>query len=250
MRIRLSTLNMGLLLFAVLMVGITIGQGTQLTDTPVHVPGSGISAEPGIRSASTVLTAVDENGRGVASDLKVETKPGSGKVLANIEQILFFVDTQQSIQTARDVAFIYTGASKSVTDVMYTISGADNVSLVGGPSAGAAMTVATIAALEDREPRSNVAMTGTINYDGTIGQVGGVLEKAKAAKTRGISLFLVPIGEGTELQVKPVETCKQQAGFLYCETTYNRTIVNIGDAIGIDVREVSDINEAARLFGL
>ena len=65
-----------------------------------------------------------------------------------------------------------------------------------GPSAGAALTIATIAALKHDSIRSDVVITGTINADGTIGQIGGVLEKAQAAKDIGAKLFLVPVGQG------------------------------------------------------
>lgn len=63
-------------------------------------------------------------------------------------------------------------------------------------------------------------------------------------------MLLVPSGEGTETSVKPVETCVQNPGFVYCETTYNKTVINIGSYLDMNVREVSDIVEAARLFGL
>ncbi len=37
-----------------------------------------------------------------------------------------------------------------------------------------------------------VMMTGMINPDGTIGPVGGILEKASAAASVGAKLFLIP----------------------------------------------------------
>jgi len=248
MRVRLSTLNMTLLIIATMLIGVAMGMNFR---KPVTVPEqNGLAPENGLFSVGMTILAVDDKGGGVATDLTVETKPGNGKVLANIDQLLFFVDTQQSIQVAREVAINYTGLNPRRTDLMYNIDTPSNVSLVGGPSAGAAMTIATIAALKHEAPRSDAAITGSISPDGSIGQVGGVYEKAKAAKARGISLLLVPSGEGTETSVVPVETCDQKTGYVYCETTYNRTIINIGSSLGMDVREVSDIREAASLFGL
>ena len=69
-----------------------------------------------------------------------------------------------------------------------------NTQLVGGPSAGLAFTLAII---DDLTPGSltggkQVAVTGTINPDGTVGEVGGVEQKAITARTNGVQLMIVP----------------------------------------------------------
>jgi uncharacterized protein len=129
-------------------------------------------------------------------------------------------------------------------DIIYTVE--SNSILVGGPSAGGALTVATIAALENKKIKSDVLMTGTINPDGTIGEVGGILEKAQAAKALGAKLFLVPKGQGTETYLQPDENCVQQAGFTFCTTKYIETTVNIGKSAGIEVIEVANVTEAMK----
>ena len=63
-----------------------------------------------------------------------------------------------------------------------------------GPSAGGLMTVATLAALLGQEIKSDAAMTGTINPDGTIGPVGGIPHKIDGAAAKGKKLVLVPAG--------------------------------------------------------
>jgi len=190
------------------------------------------------------LAAVDQNGNGVITPLIVQVKPGDGKILTNIEKLLFWVDTQQSIQTAKQVAEDVTKINVDKYDIIYTVE--SNSTLVGGPSAGAALTIATIAALQKKNIKSDVLMTGTINPDGTIGEVGGVLEKAQAAKDLGAKLFLVPKGQGTETYLKPDESCVQQSGFLFCTTKYIETTVNIGKNAGIAVIEVSNVTEAMK----
>lgn len=183
MRIRLSTLNMTLLIVATLLVGVTIGMSFL---KPVSFPEqAGQTPENGLFSVGMTILAVDDRGNGVGTDLTVETKPGNGKVLANIDQLLFFTDTQQSIRIARDVAVAYTDSDPRTTDIMYSIDTPSNVSLVGGPSAGAAMTIATIAALKHEAPRGEMAITGTINPDGSIGQVGGVMERPGPQRPAG-----------------------------------------------------------------
>ena len=103
-------------------------------------------------SAEINLAAVDQNGNGVVTPLVVEAKPGDGKILTNIEKILFWVDTQQSMQIAKQVAENLTKIDVNQYDLIYTLK--SNATLVGGPSAGGALTVATIAALENKKIRS------------------------------------------------------------------------------------------------
>jgi predicted S18 family serine protease len=67
--------------------------------------------------------------------------------------------------------------------------------LIGGPSAGAATTVATIAALQSTQVKHDVAITGTIEEDGYVGQVSSVFDKAIAADKNGMALLLVPRGQ-------------------------------------------------------
>lgn len=69
---------------------------------------------------------------------------------------------------------------------------------VGGPSAGLAFTLAIIDELTEGELTGDnpVAVTGEIRLDGTVRPVGGVEQKAAAAREAGAELFLVPTGEG------------------------------------------------------
>jgi Lon-like protease len=87
---------------------------------------------------------------------------------------------------------------------------------VGGPSAGLAFALAIIDDLTPGELTggSEVAVTGTIAPDGTVGAVGGTGQKAAAVRDRGIELFLVPRADyeaaasraGDDLTVVPVDT--------------------------------------------
>jgi PDZ domain-containing protein len=68
---------------------------------------------------------------------------------------------------------------------------------IGGPSAGLAFTLGVIDRLSAGELTGgrNVAVTGTIDIDGTVGDVGGVVQKTAAVKSKGVRYFLVPPGE-------------------------------------------------------
>jgi len=194
-----------------------------------------------------LVPAVDKEGNGVATKLLVDAQQGSGKILTNIDILLFWVDTQQSIQTARNVAENATNIDASRLDITYAID-ADNVTLIGGPSAGAALTIATVGALKGVQPNTGVAITGTINPDGSIGKVGSVYEKGNAVKRSGATTFLVPVGESTESIVRPLEKCTENPGFTYCETVYTETHTNIGESLGIKVVEVANILQAIPYF--
>lgn len=68
---------------------------------------------------------------------------------------------------------------------------------IGGPSAGLAFTLAVIDLLSPGELTGGraVAVTGTIDFDGSVGMVGGVGQKAAAVKESGAKVFLVPADE-------------------------------------------------------
>jgi len=192
------------------------------------------------------VPAVDEEGNGVATNLTVESKPGTGRVLVDVNQLFFWVDTQDSIRTAQRVAQNVTKINLTNVDLVYAIE--TDASLIGGPSAGAALTIATVAAIEKKNINSSVMITGTINYDGSIGAVGEVLAKAKAAKGIGAKLFLVPEGQSVQTYYTPEENCKHFGPMTYCTTEYKVEKINITKDAEIETREVSSIQEALKYF--
>jgi PDZ domain-containing protein len=69
--------------------------------------------------------------------------------------------------------------------------------LIGGPSAGLAFVLGLVEELLPGELTGGqrVAVTGTIDIDGTVGDVGGVAQKTAAVRAKGAKYFLVPPGE-------------------------------------------------------
>ena len=65
---------------------------------------------------------------------------------------------------------------------------------IGGPSAGLAFTLGVLDTLSAGELTGGrrVAVTGTIEIDGTVGDVGGVIQKTAAVRAAGAEYFLVP----------------------------------------------------------
>ena len=80
-----------------------------------------------------------------------------------------------------------------------------DVTNIGGPSAGLAMTLGVIDALSPGSLTGDhtVVATGTIDSQGNVGEVGGVPQKTVAVENAGASIFLVP--PGTELRAGDVQ---------------------------------------------
>jgi Lon-like protease len=72
-----------------------------------------------------------------------------------------------------------------------------NTDKIGGPSAGLAMTLAVLDRLSPGELTGGgkVGATGTIEADGSVGEVGGVKQKTASVRASGAKLFIVPISE-------------------------------------------------------
>jgi len=73
---------------------------------------------------------------------------------------------------------------------------------VGGPSAGLALTLGILDRLTDGSLTGGavVAVTGTIDPEGGVGEVGGVAQKAVAARRAGATLMLVPAAEEADAE--------------------------------------------------
>jgi len=192
------------------------------------------------------IPAVDDQGNGVITKLKVQALSGEGRTLVNVDNLLFWVDTQFSIRTAKEVAQNITQINLSNVDLIYDIE--TNASIIEGESAGAALTVATVAAIQNKTVNQSVIITGTINSNGDIGPIGGVIAKAKAAKDVGATLFLIPDGQSIQVNYIPEQRCEKVGPITYCKTDYKQETIDISKDIGIDVKEVSNVQEALKYF--
>jgi len=192
------------------------------------------------------LPAVDEEGNGVHTGLVVEAIPGTGRTLTDIDNLLFWADTQHSIRIARRVAENITGKKESNYDIIYSIEA--NASIIGGPSAGSALAIATIAALEGREPKDNVMITGSINHDGSIGPVSSILEKAKASKDVGATTFLVPLLQSRDVIYEQTEHCETFGHTEVCTTETRPKKIEVEEEVGIKVREVETVQDALKYY--
>ena len=135
---------------------------------------------------------------GVVLKVRVDLRAGKGDIYVNTNPRIG-IDLQSSVRTAVNVAGRLVNVNVSRYDYVVYVIGEREVDVVDGPSAGLAITLAIISALEGKQLPSDVYMTGTINPDGSVGQVGGVLAKALAAAEHGAKLFLVPPGQSKDI---------------------------------------------------
>ena len=74
-----------------------------------------------------------------------------------------------------------------------------------GPSAGVTMATAILSAIRKQPVRSDVAMTGEITLSGAVLPVGGIREKALAARRYGITTFVLPERNAVDIPDLPEE---------------------------------------------
>lgn len=98
---------------------------------------------------------------------------------------------------------------------------------VGGPSAGLIFTLEIYNQLTpgDLSKGYRIAGTGTIDQDGNVGEIGGIVHKIVAADRKGADLFFVPEGNyeaalgkaqaiGTRMELVPVRTLQDALDYL------------------------------------
>ncbi|MFP4661788.1 MAG: Lon family ATP-dependent protease [Halanaerobiales bacterium] len=116
---------------------------------------------------------------------------------------------KDSLFNAAVVVRRITGKNMADYDLHVNIVGGGNVD---GPSAGIAMLLAIISAIEEIPLRQDIAVTGEVSIQGIVKPVGGIREKIHAAEQAGIRKVLIPgdnkndIGEKVEPVISTIST--------------------------------------------
>jgi ATP-dependent Lon protease len=133
---------------------------------------------------------------GTVLPLRTELRNGEGRLLIDTTGILLEEDVQDAMKTALQVAQNFTSKDISDKDIVFHIVNPleETISISGG-SAGAIMTISIIAALEDRNLKEGIMITGKIRENGKIGNVIYIMKKAEAARDYGAKILLVPKGQ-------------------------------------------------------
>lgn len=173
------------------------------------------------------LLAVQENGEGYQgsdADLYLELKEGSGRVFLETFP-LTKLDTQISTRFAKDIACNHFKLDCENYDFIYTIKAKSTI--IGGPSAGAAIAALTTIAVLDLDYNEKATITGTINSGGIIGPVGGVKEKLEAASAAGLTTVMIPLGTAKQkLQERGINSTQKISSEI---NQNNQTKITNGD---------------------
>lgn len=126
---------------------------------------------------------------------------------------------KDSVYNAASVIRKVTGQAMQDYDIHINVVGGANID---GPSAGAAITLALLSAIEKRPVRQDIAITGEISLGGRIKPVGGIQEKIYGAIRKGIQTVIVPKDnenevpkELTGIKVIPCSTIEEARDILY-----------------------------------
>jgi len=213
--------------------------------------GAGVFAQSTIPivAVRTIQSGFRVEYEGVVMEADIEFIEGDGRILVDTVPNIG-IDIQTSVRTAVLVAQELTGISLSNTDLILTVRASEEVQVVDGQSAGAAITIAILAALTNQTVKQGVYMTGTINRNGSIGAVGGIAAKALAAAEKDSEWFLVPEGQSTIIVYKPT-TYEIFPG--WSRTVYQQETMELEDYLqeqgySIIVEEVETIEDAYALF--
>ncbi|WP_048158372.1 S16 family serine protease [Methanosarcina sp. Kolksee] len=196
------------------------------------------------RSGSFIWKNVSEEG--ALLNISTEIQSGKGRVLVQTTPLMGVV-FQDAANTAVFVAENKTGRQMSSSDIIFSITASNETPGVDGPSAGALMTLLTISAIDNNTKLNNsITLTGTIDDEGNIGQIGGVLEKAKAAKVGGKTLFLIPKENNQLVTYKYVE--RKLGGFNVIEKQSEVVDAKeyIEKEVGINIEYVDTIDDVLK----
>jgi len=138
-------------------------------------------------SVDDLSAVLDGKEPGDTVDLRID-RPGVGESNATVELSASPDDPDRTI-----IGFIPFDTATITLPFEVDIRTDD----IGGPSAGLAFTLAMIDELSpgDLTGPQEVAVTGTISLDGSVGAIGGLTQKASTVHQNGIKVFLVPASQ-------------------------------------------------------
>ncbi|HJR26298.1 MAG TPA: S16 family serine protease, partial [Acidimicrobiales bacterium] len=185
----------------------------QLDDVIVAVDGSPVERQESLRDLLQV------GGTGAAHVLTVERPPGSAtRVDVEVTTIASEDDPSRAvigILAEERIVDVQLPTGPDGREWEIAIDSGD----VGGPSAGLAFALTILDVLTPGELTGGhkVAVTGTMELDGTVGPVGGGLQKSLAVRNAGYEAFLVPTDEyaavhaaiGEDVRVIAVDTLQE-----------------------------------------
>jgi PDZ domain-containing protein len=201
--------------------------GAQLYEVPPGSPGAAaglrcndiivaVDSQP-IRTSTDLGNAIRASAPGQTVQLTVQRAASDGKMQTETLPARLGAPPDSLGSARAHQGFL---GVVSMTRTTYTFPFEVNIEVgdIGGPSAGLALTLAILDILStgDLTGGHAVAATGTIGLDGTVGDVGGVSQKAVAVRRAGAEAFFVPadqlkeaLSQAGAMKIYPVRTLQQ-----------------------------------------
>jgi hypothetical protein len=159
------------------------------------MPFAGFVGNATIHAPAVIL----QTNNGTLTTIKLNVTAGNGTV--NITGPLSVgQSTINSSEAAAMVASSALGLNYKNYNFHYRIE--DSGANVSGPSAGTAMTLLALSALSHKRLLNDFTVTGVINYNGTIGEIGGVYDKIETAKANHMRFIMVPNAGNDSLETE------------------------------------------------
>lgn len=212
--------------------------------TALLTPASSQFLNPSIAHIKAVAVKSGPQPEGAVINVTVIVTEGDGRVFVSTTPYTE-IDMQGSAQLAAITACDLIGKDFTRYDFFYIIEA--DAPIVGGPSAGGVLTVATLSALLHLEINKTVYMTGMIYPDGFIGPVGGIPYKLEAAAKYGAKVFLIPKGQRVVYVQESKEVRKGPFIFVTSETK-PVDLVELGKKLGVKVYEVETVQDALAFY--
>ena len=232
-----------ILTIIILLSSFSFTQFTLATINPGHIYEENISIM--YRNTTVYAPAVAQTDNGYVVTIQSN---GSGRVFVDTIP-LTQIDMQGSARLAVKVASKIVevdNISANEYDFFFVVR--TNAPIIGGPSAGAIMTVATVALLENWDISNTTVMTGMINPDGSIGPIGGIQQKIDAANSVGATRFLIPKGQGTYTETVTETVVENRRSKTYSHPVTKSIADYAMKNYGIEAIEVEDIREVIANF--
>ena len=185
------------------------------------------------RSLAVHALAVSSNNSGAIINITVTAiKPGSGYVYV-ASSPLPTAESGTFLSSSQIAALVATYlANQPFNEYNFLINVEPTTLEIGGPSASGYMTVAMWALITNHTLNPDVVMTGMILPDGSIGPVGGLPYKIKAAAQEGYETVLIPYGQ---------QIYQTSSGQVI-------NLISYGKSLGVDVIPVMDVRQAIYYF--
>ncbi|MCJ7672105.1 MAG: hypothetical protein MUP67_08650, partial [Acidimicrobiia bacterium] len=214
-------------LTAVFVTAVLVSSGT------VAVASSAVAAPETSITVPALGTQTDSDGQvvGSAHDVGIRlAKSGSKEFRVGFteDEVAGTGDQWRAAGwNAATVATLLSCSPLTGREVTFDVTGE-----IDGPSAGALLTVGTLALIRGDKIKKDIAMTGTVNPDGTVGPVGGIPFKVEGAGKAGFKRVLIPAG---------------QRNFTL-EDGSEVDVLDVGKENGVTVTEVADVYAAYKAF--